>query len=173
MKFLESDQLNRLLEVYHEQDKRLLLRLLAFTGCRISEVLSIRPRDVDYTRRCIEVPALKVRGRHSKLVVIDKVSLELIRIYSRGKPKDQPLLPFDRFQAYHIIRSAGRQIGIADLHPHTLRHTFAVHWLRGGGSIHKLQRQLGHKKLATTTDMYIHFSTSDIAEDYDKVFGGG
>lgn len=172
MKFLDTDQLNRLLEVYKEPAKRLLIRLLAFTGCRISEVLAIRIKDIDYKGRCIEVPALKFKHRETKLVIVDQFTLDLIKIFVRGKPGDTKVLPYNRFQAWHIIRAAGRAIGIPNLHPHTLRHTFAVQWLRGGGDIHRLQRQLGHKKLATTTDLYIHFSMHDLAEDYDKVFKG-
>lgn len=78
-----------------------------------------------------------------------------------------------RWKAWEIVKRAGELIGEPWIHPHTLRHTFAVHWAAGGGDLLRLQRQLGHKRLSTTTDMYIRFQTADIQRDYDRIFRNG
>ena len=175
MKYLSPAQVKKLLEVYQEPDKRLLLRFLYFTGCRVSEALALTPRHVDPVRRVVALPALKVKGRVSKLVVLDPETIRLLQLYVKARRVgiDKPVFDFDRWRAWYIVKAAGEAIGVKDLHPHTLRHSFATHWAAGGGDMLKLQRQLGHKKLSTTTDMYIEFATEDIRQDYDRIFKEG
>ena len=175
MKYLSREQIAKLLEVYTEPEKRLLLRFLYFTGCRVSEALALTPRHLDSARRVVTLPALKVKGRAVKLAVLDTETVRLLELFAKARriSKDQTVFSFDRWRAWKIVKEAGEAIGVSDLHPHTLRHSFATHWAAGGGSMSKLQRQLGHRKLATTTDMYIEYSTEDIKQDYDRVFREG
>lgn len=172
MKYLNQDQVNKLLEVYEEPEKRLLIRFLYYTGCRVSEALALTPRHVDSERRVVSLPALKTKEKRDKLVVLDLETLRILELFIRARKvgKDKPIFDMDRWRAWKIVKDAGEAIGVKDLHPHTLRHTFAVHWASGGGDLLKLQRQLGHKRLSTTTDMYIHYATDDIQKDYDKIF---
>ena len=172
MNYLSPAQVKALLEVYEDPAKRLLLRILYFTGCRVSEALALTPRHVDPIRRVVTLPALKVKGRVSKLAVLDPETMRLTQLFIKARriSKDRPIFDFDRWRAWYIVKVAGEAIGVKELHPHTLRHSFATHWAAGGGNMQKLQRQLGHKKLQTTTDMYIEFATEDIRQDYDRIF---
>ncbi len=182
MKYLTHDQVKKLLDYHEDPELRLLIRVLYYTGCRISEALAIRPEDIDFERRVLTLPALKVKGRDVKRVVIDQGSCQLLQAYikstraRKSKPIFFPGINKDvtrRWLAWKAVKEAGEGIGVPAIHPHTLRHTFAVHWAAGGGDLLRLQRQLGHKKLSTTTDMYIEFATDDIAKDYDKIFREG
>ena len=169
MKYLTVEQIKALLEAHNKMPERLLFRILYFTGCRVSEALSIRPKDIDTQRRIITVPALKIE-RKSKLVVVDGVTLAMLKVYTRGMDKDKLIFPYTRWHAWEIVRKAGKKVGIDGLHPHVLRHSFAVHWASAGGDLLKLQRQLGHKRLSTTTDTYIQYASEDIKKEYDKIF---
>ena len=175
MQYLTPDQLAKLLEVYKDPERRLFLRILSFTGCRVSEALVVTPRDLEAAERVLTLPALKLKTGGTKRVVLDAETARLMELFIRARTirKDQRVFSFNRWQAWKLVRDAGEKIGVPDLHPHTLRHTFAVNWAKGGADLLKLQRQLGHKKLETTTDMYIHFATEDIREDYDSVFKPG
>jgi integrase/recombinase XerD len=53
-------------------------------------------------------------------------------------------------QLFNVVRAAGRDAGIAGLHPHLLRHTFATHLLLGGADVRAIQEMLGHASLAST-----------------------
>lgn len=53
-----------------------------------------------------------------------------------------------------------------NIHPHTLRHTFATHILQSSGDIRAVQEMLGHKNLATT-QIYTHLNTQTLIKNYD------
>lgn len=54
-----------------------------------------------------------------------------------------------------------------DVHPHTFRHSLAIHCVRNGWDIRRLQQVLGHSSMATTA-VYLKFSDRVIRELYDK-----
>jgi integrase/recombinase XerD len=61
----------------------------------------------------------------------------------------------DRIAVWHVVVNAAKRAGIRDLHPHTLRHTFATHMLGGGADLRVVQELLGHARV-TTTQIYTH-----------------
>jgi len=58
-------------------------------------------------------------------------------------------------------------IGV-DVHPHTLRHSYAIHLIRNGVDLRRLQQLLGHSNIQTTT-VYLQFRDQDLRDVYNKV----
>lgn len=62
------------------------------------------------------------------------------------------------------------EAGVRYRKPHMTRHTFATRYLRGGGSIERLKKMMGHESIKTTSDLYEHLVTADLYDEFDRVF---
>ena len=67
-----------------------------------------------------------------------------------------------------ILKSHAKRAGIESrITPHTLRHTFATHLLRGGAPLRHVQELLGHASI-TTTQVYTHLTSDHVRSEYDR-----
>lgn len=171
-KALESKDIQTLL-AYAQGEKPqqirflLILQLLYGGGLRVSEVLSIKEADINAEEETL----LRITGKGDKtrLVPIGDVAaqtLEKYRLEARphlGTAKFDPQhsewlfpspykmgKPMTRQRFFQLVRAAGQEMGIAELSPHALRHTFATHLLQGDADLRAVQLLLGHANLATT-----------------------
>jgi site-specific recombinase XerD len=148
--------------------------LILDTGLRISEALRLTREDLDFDNLTIHV--LGKGGKHR----IVPMSFELRKLLFRFVTRQNPPLRFpfgtrnnSRMTVRNFQRDLaafGQRLGISGvrLSPHTLRHTFAVSYLRAGGNLYYLQRILGHSSI-TTTERYLR---SLGVEDLQKVHNG-
>ena len=67
----------------------------------------------------------------------------------------------ERNNIRHMLNAVASQAGVVNVHPHRFRHTFAINFLRNGGSVLVLQELLGHESLDMVTN-YVHLASSDI-----------
>ena len=169
VRYLTPEQVNQLEEASRIPEDKLLVRLLYQSGARVSEVLALKPRNIDYAQQRLELPALKRKDISTKLVIVDSSTLNRLRSYCRGKPADKPLFSICRQQAYYRVRMAARRAELGNVHPHILRDSLAVTWALGGGNLNLLQRQLGHRSFSTTVDRYLTFSSEDVRREYNRI----
>ena len=153
-----------------------LLRLVLLdTGCRISEALSLRVREIDFDNLLV---TLDGKGRKQRVVPFSfelrRAMFRYIADYSR-KPD---LLLF----ASRNETRLGRRVVLRDVkllcrrlgfEPpartlHAIRHTFAVNYLRRGGSVFHLQKVLGHSSLEMTR-RYANLATADLQAVHERV----
>ena len=145
---------------------RAMLELLYATGLRVSELVSLKKRELN-----LEVGYLMTVGKGNKerLVPVGEtarqwVSQYLERVRSRQDPEGaQPCLflsrlggPMTRQAFWNIIKKRAVLAGVrTSISPHTLRHSFATHLLAGGADLRSVQMMLGHADLSTT-QIYTH-----------------
>ena len=188
--YLSPQEVKRLMAAATNLRDRLLVRIPWRTGVRVSELIGIKVSDIDFENRAIVIKVLKQRKRDGKIVErrrvvpVDQGTLDMVRDYLEWR-KQFPyqgdlLFPITRQRAQQIVQKLGRRAGITEvgdpavsqrrkLHPHHLRHSFAIHCIKRGMSIERLQKILGHQS-PTTTSVYLQYSVADLHEDYDKVW---
>ena len=88
-------------------------------------------------------------------------------ILELNTPEDQPIFAIKRTQMFNLVKKYGNMVGVK-IHPHTLRHSFAIHLVRQGTDLRRLQLMLGHTSLSIT-QVYLQFNDKDLREAYEKV----
>ncbi len=137
----------------------LVLHLLYDTGIRVRELVRLRVGDFD--KHLCTITIRNSKGQKTRTLNYGQSLRKTLITYCRVLgyvPKNTLVESIkDKGQALssrgvqHIVRQAVRRSGLKKrIHPHTLRHTFAVHFLNFGGSLFHLQQLLGHQHLTTT-----------------------
>lgn len=155
---------------------RTMLELMYSSGLRVSELLSLKVKQINLSKGIIDVIG---KGNKQRKVPIGEYASEFVKKYieeirPHNKGKSSPYLFLNRYgqplsrQFFFIqIRKYAAQAGIEeDISPHTLRHCFATHMLENGAELKALQEMLGHTNLSTT-QIYTNVSTKRILSAYD------
>lgn len=162
---LSQDEVARLLASPRNLKHRALLFLMYSSGLRVSEVVRLRPHDVDPGRGLLRVR--KGKGAKDRYTLLAKRAVEAIELYRAAYPTDRWLFPGAR-EGRHlsarsvqkVVTGAARRAGIEKhVTPHTLRHSFATHLLEGGTNLRIIQELLGHAS-SRTTQRYTHVARS-------------
>ena len=154
--------------------------MLYATGLRVSELISLRPADVN-----LEASYLTCTGKGEKQRIVpmgDEAAVWVRRYLSDGRAvllgkrsssrlfvnarRGGPGLT--RVGFWKILKAYGRSAGVtAGLSPHTLRHSFATHLLERGADLRAIQMMLGHADLSTT-QIYTHVLEQRMRAVYDR-----
>jgi len=168
LRYLQSKILSRgeLKRLYDESDDftRMIFSILYDTGCRRSEVLSIRHKDIEVLKQPKDNIYVKIqiigKGYKSRTVYLTKESLDLIRkVYPKKRPEsmliefrkpDGNLYKFQEDALYRHVKKWCRKILGRDISPHNLRATLASHLSDTGADVLGISRLLGHADIGTT-----------------------
>ena len=154
---LSVEEVRRLLQAAPSLRDKLLLGLMYATGMRVSEVVRLRYRDLDFDRRLVNV--WQGKGRADRQVMLPVTFEPLLRQLAKTLEGEAFLFPAEK-RGRHLSprtaqRAMQRAVQIAGISkratPHTLRHSFACHTFENGCDIRHIQKVLGHVHLETTT----------------------
>jgi integrase/recombinase XerD len=159
---------------------RALIELLYATGMRVSELLSLRPADVNLEGSYLTCSG---KGDKQRIVPIGDEAGDWVKRYLRegrhallGKRSSPRLFVnakgggpgLTRVGFWKILKAYARQAGLTkSLSPHMLRHSFATHLLERGADLRAIQMMLGHADLSTT-QIYTHVLEQRMRSIYDK-----
>lgn len=156
---------------------RAILELLYGSGLRASELVGLRPADVD-----LPAQLLICRGKRDRqrVVPIGDAARRALAIYlERARPRlvrcAEPGVLFvnarggalGRRGLWRIVRARARGVGLRGGFPHALRHSFASHLLEGGADLRSVQALLGHADIGTT-EIYTHLPTDAVRRLYHR-----
>ena len=167
--YLEKSQVDALLQAAAACDDRdyLIIRVLWRTGVRVDELMHVRPRDIEYNNKVVNI--VRAKGGKQRRVPLDPETLTLLNTYivASGIADDVPIFRLSQRWVRALVARYGRLIG-KDVHPHTFRHSYAINMIRNGCDIRRLQQVLGHASLNTTA-VYLQFNDKDIQDVYERV----
>jgi len=140
----------------------ILLLLLSRTGMRISEVTKLKKQDIQENTIIVRLG----KGKKDRVIPLDNELGSILGLFSDRLTPNQKLFPITERQARNVVYRYTPD-GM-NIHPHTIRHSFAVHCLKNGMNIRNLQKILGHTNL-TTTQVYLDLTAQDVQDDFVKV----
>ena len=155
---------------------RTMLELMYSSGLRVSELLSLKIKQINLEKGVIDIIG---KGNKQRKVPVGEYALDFIkqyieehRIHNPGRRTSYLFLnrygaPLSRQYFFMQIKKYAQLAGIEkDISPHTLRHCFATHMLENGAELRALQEMLGHTNLSTT-QIYTNVSSKRISSAYD------
>lgn len=158
---------------------RAMLELMYACGLRASEVGAVCEHHIHPRLGTVLVHG---KGGKQRLVPMGKPAAAAVEAYLEqcrpllvrpdGRDKGRLLLsrtgrPIERVAVWQIVKKHANAAGLKDVHPHTLRHSFATHLLIGGADLRVVQELLGHADIATT-QIYTHVDKSRLKEVHQR-----
>lgn len=151
-----------------------ILEMLYAGGLRASELADL---DIDRLHPELGVVRVLGKGNRERVVPIGKPALAAAAKYlGELRPKllrpDRPTgrlflsrtgQPITRIVVWQVVKRCARAAGLRDVHPHTLRHSFATHLIAGGADLRLVQELLGHSNIKTT-QIYTHVDRSRLRQ---------
>jgi len=155
----------------NDADKiKLIIRLIATTGLRITETAGLRKENID-----LEAHQLRVIGKGSKLRVVPLLPdvSRAMGDYMDNHPGNSPFLfPGKTRTGYASICNIEKTLkrvclraGVEPFTPHQLRHFYATEMLKKGAKLEVVGRILGHSSIGITADIYRHVRTDEMHEE--------
>lgn len=144
-----------------ERTIHMLTAIITETGVRISEALEIKKSDF---QKCGIL--INGKGKRERIVFYGRRTMEQIRAYA---PQGDRL--FEGWTQEAARWAMYRTLGtvVKGVHPHMLRHTFAMEALNNGMAINEVSQLLGHKHI-TTTQIYARAATATLQKHYEQTF---
>ncbi len=156
---------------------KMLITVFYSTGMRLSELINLREKQVDFSRKQLKILG---KGNKERIIPAGEELLLTIRDYINEKRKvfektDDALLVSSRGKklypkyAYNLVRGIlNEEVKTLDKKsPHVLRHTFATHLMNNGANLDAVKELLGHASLAST-QVYTHNTIEKLKNVYKK-----
>ncbi len=188
--FLEDDEIIRLISAADGSDvsslrDRAILELLFSAGLRVSEIVALDRESINLDRQEFSV---RGKGGAVRIVFISDAAKKALELYLNRRTDIDPALfvrdsrrgrkdtesgglRLTTRSIQRIVKKYATKAGIVkNVHPHTLRHTFATDLLHNGADIRSVQAMLGHANI-TTTQVYTHVTNKGLKDVHKKFHG--
>jgi integrase/recombinase XerD len=178
-KFLTEEEIDRLFAVPDVSTEegirdRAMLELMYAAGLRVSELVTLKTAEVDIHAGVVNCHG---KGNKERRVPVGKSAIHWLQQYASVKagygqsPYANLFLhrgkPLTRQLAWTMIKTHAEKIGLHNVSPHTLRHSFATHLLQHGADSRSVQALLGHSDISTT-QIYTHITDRHLRTAYDN-----
>ena len=181
--FVTQNDMQQLQETYmqpvswKEKTDRILLEIFYNTGMRLSELVNLKERHIDFSNSQLKVLG---KGNKERIIPVSVLLLKDIKEYTIEKKseieesltdnllvnsKGKPLYP--KYVYLVVKQNLSRVTTLQKKSPHVLRHTFATHLTNNGADLNAVKELLGHSSLAAT-QIYTHNTIDKLKDIYKK-----
>ena len=178
--YISEGDFKRLLQslnvaIFAEYRDSVIIQLLYDTGMRIGETLASKAECLDLHSCSLFLPAEITKGKKSRTVFFSRQTAQELKHWLKYKDRyrDSEYIfctnlgkPLDiRVFGTNFRKYCGK-LGIRNIHPHSLRHSFARSFLMHGGNIYTLSRLMGHSSVQVTEQAYLDLTEKDLGKMY-------
>lgn len=171
---LTDTEMEALRSVCETPNEKAVVETLYSTGCRVSELVNIKIKDIDFDKREVHVYG---KGKKHRITYLNARAILCIRLMLGARPYDSEYLfendrkPHGQLTARTIeamVKRLGQDAKIPDkVFPHRIRHTTATDALKRGMAIEQVQQLLGHEEIGTTLE-YAKVNREEVKEKHAK-----
>ena len=168
--------LNQSAEDWKSLNAKMLITIFYATGMRLSELINLKEKQIDFSRGHIKVLG---KGNKERIIPVSKEVIEVIGEYQQLKRRDfvgtedyllitekgNKLYP--RYAWQLVNQVLGQASTLDKKSPHVLRHTFATHLMNNGADLNAVKELLGHSSLAST-QVYTHNTIAKLKDIHKK-----
>ncbi len=168
--------LERSAEDWKSLNAKMLITIFYATGMRLSELLGLRERQIDFEKAQIRVLG---KGNKERIIPVSRELLRQIRDYA-----DQKKARYEKSEDFLLITEKGKKLypkyawllvntylglttTLEKKSPHVLRHSFATHLMNNGAGLNAVKELLGHSSLAAT-QVYTHTTIGKLKDIHKK-----
>jgi integrase/recombinase XerD len=154
---------------------RTILELMYACGLRVSEASDLKLSDVDVDQGILTCTG---KGNKTRRIPMGKSAIEWLNKYLIVRREKENVetsnifvsytgKPINRQTIFKFVKEYAEKIGLPDVSPHTLRHSFATHLIQNRADIRSVQQMLGHADISTT-QIYTHITDAHLRKTYEK-----
>ena len=179
-KFLNQAEMENLLSAPDVSQEtglrdRAILELMYACGLRVSEAVDLRVSDAELDAGIL---TCKGKGNKTRKIPIGASAVEWLKSYLVLRRRKENIeiqnlfvsslgRPINRQIIFNFIKEYAKKVGLEDVSPHTLRHSFATHLVQNRADIRSVQQMLGHADISTT-QIYTHITDTHLRQTYEK-----
>lgn len=164
---LSKEEIKKILNAHSNVKHKTMLSMIYSCGLRRSELLNLKPNDIDSNRNLVIIRQAK--GKKDRIAPLSPSILIMLRDYYKVfKPKTWLFegreidSKYDERSLAEVLKQAVAKTNIKKpVTLHWLRHSYATHLLEAGTDLRYIQEILGHSS-SKTTEIYTHVSTKSL-----------
>lgn len=170
---LTEEQVETLRDTMLTRREKAILEFFLSTGCRLSEVLNVKIKELDFNNKTLLV--IGKGNKERKVYFTERCKRALLNYLKDRKDNCEYLFVTDR-KPCRKLSTRGMEVIVnkmqiksgldRNIHPHIFRHTFATHALRSGMKPEVIQQILGHEDVGITLKVYAKLAESDVEHSY-------
>jgi len=178
-RFLTPQEISAMFRLaYGNKRDNIILKSLFYLGLRNAELINLRVDDIDLINKVVKI--VQGKGKKDRLVPIpserfleelkEYVGLREEGILIGGRSNEKGRLSNRHLR--RIVKAYAKAAGIrkaSEIHPHTIRHSYATFLYNRGSQLNEIQALLGHKNIETTT-IYTHLGIENLRKTAEKAF---